>query len=129
MIRYAVLQEVGGYDAAMIAGEEGELCFRIRAAGYSVHRLDRDMTLHDAAMTKFGEFWQRSKRAGHAYAQGAAVHGRHPERHNVKPTLSAILWGMMLPGCAIVAGLANVRHLLGPICAIDDCPMCTHLSA
>jgi hypothetical protein len=55
------------------------------------------MTLHDAAMTRFGQWWQRTKRAGHAYAEGAALHGAPPERHNVKQLRRALLWGLVLP--------------------------------
>ena len=32
-----------------ICGEEPELCLRLSRAGWSVHRLDEEMTLHDAA--------------------------------------------------------------------------------
>ncbi len=96
--------EVGGYNPSVIAGEEPELCVRIRSKGYTVHRLDHEMTLHDASMTRFSQYWQRAKRAGHAYAQGADMHGNPPERHCVKQTRSAIVWGLIFPILAI--GLA-----------------------
>jgi glycosyltransferase involved in cell wall biosynthesis len=95
---------VGGYNPSVIAGEEPELCVRIRAEGYAVHRLDHEMTLHDASMTKFSQYWKRAKRAGHAYAQGTDMHGAPPERHCVKQTRSAIVWGLILPFVAL--GLA-----------------------
>ncbi|MGV6814800.1 MAG: glycosyltransferase [Phycisphaerales bacterium] len=97
----SAFNEVGGYNPSVIAGEEPELCVRIRANGYTVHRLDHEMTLHDASMTRFSQYWQRAKRAGHAYAQGADMHGAPPERHNVKQTRSAITWGLVLPGLAL----------------------------
>ncbi|PCI10546.1 glycosyl transferase [bacterium] len=93
--------EVGGYNSSVIAGEEPELCVRIRSKGYTVHRLDHEMTLHDASMTRFGQYWQRAKRAGHAYAQGADMHGAPPERHCVKQTRSAIVWGLVFPVIAL----------------------------
>jgi len=109
--------EVGGYDPSVIAGEEPELCVRIRAKGYTVHRLDHEMTLHDASMTRFSQYWKRAKRAGHAYAQGADMHGAPPERHCVKQTRSAIVWGLILPMTAIVLawwthGISIVIYLL-----------------
>ena len=55
------------------------------------------MTLHDAAMTRFGQWWQRARRGGHAYAEGAALHGAPPERHNVAEVRRALLWGLVLP--------------------------------
>jgi hypothetical protein len=66
-------------------------------------RIDAEMTMHDAAMTKFTQWWQRAKRAGFAYAAGAAKHGSPPERHNVPERNRAILWGMGVP-CAAILG-------------------------
>ncbi|MBL4697441.1 MAG: glycosyltransferase family 2 protein [Phycisphaerales bacterium] len=94
--------EVGGYNPSVIAGEEPELCVRIRSKGYTVHRLDHEMVLHDASMTKFSQYWKRAKRAGHAYAQGADMHGAPPERHCVKQTRSAIIWGLLFPFLAFL---------------------------
>jgi GT2 family glycosyltransferase len=84
MMRVAAFQAVGGYDPHLIAGEEPELCVRLRAAGWQIWCLDAEMTLHDAAMTRFGQYWRRARRAGHAYAEGAAMHGAPPERHGVR---------------------------------------------
>lgn len=97
MFRRSVFEAVGGYRESLIAGEEPELCVRIRAGGSTVRRLGLEMTLHDAAMTRFGQFWKRAKRAGHAFAEGAALHGRGPDRHGVRQTRSAIAWGLALP--------------------------------
>jgi GT2 family glycosyltransferase len=97
MMRLSALRDVGGYREDLIAGEEPELCLRLRAAGWGIERLDAPMTWHDAAMTRFGQWWQRSKRAGHAFAEGAALHGAPPERHWVKETRRALIWGAGLP--------------------------------
>lgn len=97
LIRLEAFEAVGGYDPALIAGEEPELCVRLRARGYRVHRLDKEMTLHDAGMTRFSEFLKRALRGGHAYAQGADMHGAPPERHGVRQTVSALTWGLLLP--------------------------------
>lgn len=102
LFRLDPLLAVGGYRDSLIAGEEPELCVRLRAAGWSVHRLDHEMTLHDAAMTRFSQFWKRAKRAGHAYAEGAALHGSGPDRHGVRGTRSAVLWGLILPVVAAI---------------------------
>lgn len=97
MMRVAALAAVGGYDAAVIAGEEPELCVRLRQAGWKIHRLKGEMTLHDAAMTRFGQWWRRSVRGGYAYALGASMHGKPPERHWVRETRSINIWGICLP--------------------------------
>ena len=104
LFRLQPLLAAGGYRDGLIAGEEPELCLRLRRAGGQVWRLDHDMTLHDAAMTRFSQWWRRSRRAGHAYAEGAALHGRGPERHWVAETRRALGWGLLLP-LAIMAAL------------------------
>lgn len=103
MMRLQPVLQVGGYRADLIAGEEPELCIRLRQAGWRVHRLDREMTLHDAAITRFAQWWQRTKRGGHAFAEGAWLHGATAERHWVKETLRAIAWGGLLPFACVVA--------------------------
>jgi GT2 family glycosyltransferase len=108
LMRAAVLQQVGGYRESLIAGEEPELCVRIRGAGWQVWRLDAEMTLHDAAITRFGQWWRRTVRAGHAFAEGAWLHGDLPERHWVRETVSALAWGLGIPATVVV--LAVVFH-------------------
>lgn len=108
MFRAAALTHVGGYDPTVIAGEEPELCVRLRGANWKVQRLDAEMTLHDADMHHFGQWWKRNVRAGHAYAQGAAMHGAPPEKHNVKQVKSIVLWGVALPATIVLLTLLSV---------------------
>ncbi|MEM7505795.1 MAG: glycosyltransferase family A protein [Pseudomonadota bacterium] len=103
LMRMAALDEVGDYNPTLIAGEEPELCVRLRKSGWEIWRLEAEMTLHDAAMTRFGQWWIRSRRAGHAFAEGAAMHGGPPERHGVVETRRALLWGLGLPVVTVLA--------------------------
>ena len=104
MMRIAPVLAAGGFRESMAAGEEPELCVRLRAAGWRVWRLDGEMALHDAAMTRFGQWWVRTRRAGYAAAEGAALHGGPPERHGAAQVLRALVWGLALPvGLAAVA--------------------------
>jgi len=105
LMRMAALDQVGGFDPRLIAGEEPELCVRLRGAGWRIRRLDAEMTLHDAAMTRFGQFWKRARRAGHAWAEGAALHGAPPERHGVAQSRRALVWGAGLPLAILLAAL------------------------
>ncbi|MEM9098121.1 MAG: glycosyltransferase [Pseudomonadota bacterium] len=109
LMRVASLVNVGGYRDDLIAGEEPELCVRLRAAGWRVWRLDAEMTLHDADMHRFGQWWRRTARCGHAWAEGAALHGAPPERHCVPGVRRALIWGLGLPVVTAVLVLA-----LGP---------------
>ncbi|WP_370323238.1 glycosyltransferase family 2 protein [Pseudorhodobacter sp. E13] len=107
LMRVAALRAVGGYNDSLIAGEEPELCLRLSRQGGSVHRIEAEMTLHDAAMTRFSQWWKRSKRAGHAFAEGAALHGAGPERHWVAETRRALVWGIGIPVAALLLGLLH----------------------
>lgn len=105
MVRAAALEAVGGYCDYLIAGEEPELCVRLRAAGWRIWRLEIEMTWHDAAMTRFSQWWRRALRGGYAFAQGAFIHGARPERHCVWESRRAWLWGVLLPLACLTAGL------------------------
>lgn len=101
MMRAAALTAVGGYRDDLIAGEEPELCVRLRRSGWSIWRIDAEMGLHDAAMTRFRQWWLRRVRSGYAFAQGSHLHGSSPERHWVWESRRAWLWGFWLPlACA-----------------------------
>ena len=82
------------FDYAQKVGASGEL--------------DVDMGLHDAAMTRFSEWWRRATRAGYAFAQGAYLHGRLPERHWVWESRRAWFWGVWVPlallACCLLFG-------------------------
>ncbi|HAI69541.1 MAG TPA: glycosyl transferase family 2 [Gammaproteobacteria bacterium] len=69
LMRRQVLEEVDGYHSQLIAGEEPEMCQRIRANDYIILHLDQKMALHDLAMNRWSQYWQRAVRAGHAYAE------------------------------------------------------------
>jgi hypothetical protein len=97
LMRSAALAAVGGFDGRLIAGEEPELCFRLRRAGWTVWRLDHEMTRHDAAMTRMGQWWRRAVRGGWAYAEGAVLHGASLEGYNRRAVRSILVWGTGLP--------------------------------
>ncbi|MEM7284852.1 MAG: glycosyltransferase [Actinomycetota bacterium] len=69
VMRRSVLAEVDGYDDTLIAGEEPDLCGRMRALGHVVLHIDAPMTGHDMDMHRFSQYWKRAVRSGHAYAE------------------------------------------------------------
>jgi cellulose synthase/poly-beta-1,6-N-acetylglucosamine synthase-like glycosyltransferase len=99
MIRPAAFTAVGGFNPNLIAGEEPELCMRLRAAGWDILRIDADMTLHDAAMLRISQWWRREVRAGHAYAEAAASHGCV---HGMRRSMGICFWGAILPLATLV---------------------------
>jgi glycosyltransferase involved in cell wall biosynthesis len=102
MMRVDAFRSAGGFDPSVAAGEEPELCQRLRHAGWKVLRIDAEMTLHDMAMTRFQQWWKRSVRTGHAYAEGSSMYGRAAERHFVRQTRSTVFWGIVAPFFALV---------------------------
>ena len=109
LMRRAALDAAGSYDAALIAGEEPELCLRLRHSGWKIRRLDAEMTAHDADMHSMGQWWQRNRRAGFAYGQVAAKHAGafRGQRRRIW------LWGVMVPAVAIAGLGASLWLTLG----------------
>ena len=105
LMRYAAVMAVGGFREALIAGEEPELCLRLARAGGEIWRIAAEMTLHDAAMQRFSQWWQRTRRAGHAFAEGSALHADGPEGHWRVETKRALFWGAVLPMGIVGAAL------------------------
>ena len=103
MMRASAFMTIGGYRGSLIAGEEPELCVRLRALGWKIWCLDAEMVLHDAAMEKFRQWWRRSLRGGHACEEGAYLHGAPPERHRVRESRRGWWWGLGVPVMIIVA--------------------------
>jgi glycosyltransferase involved in cell wall biosynthesis len=119
MYRTEAFLQVSGFCDGLIAGEEPELCVRLRQRGWKIWRLDKEMTLHDAAMIRFMQWWKRSVRAGHAYAEGVFIHGRPPEKHYVRESRRSWIWGGLIPSLIAIAsiwsGWALVLFMLYPI--------------
>ena len=109
LMRRESLDQIGGYNPTLIAGEEPEMCVRLRAKGWQIWRLEAEMALHDAAMTRFSQWWRRTRRGGHAAAEGMAMHGTGPERLGVAMVRRALIWGMALPGVTVLLAV-----LVGP---------------
>src|SRR5204863_7260044 len=74
---------------------------RLRQRGWRIERLDAEMTLHDAAMTRFSQWWRREKRTGYAIAEAAHRFGHTPERFRVRGAWRNWFWGLMLPLLAL----------------------------
>lgn len=107
LMRVVALKAVNGYREDLIAGEEPELCIRLRKAHWHIWRLDTNMTQHDANMTNFMQWWKRSVRAGYAFAEGSNMHGAAPEFHWVAESRRATIWAVIIPTIIIVSCLIN----------------------
>ncbi len=109
LARAEAFAQVQGFNPAVVAGEEPEMCFRLREQGWQIWRIGQIMTRHDAQMTRFKQWWLRAKRCGHAYAQGEFLHGDSPEKYYRREVKSALLWGWLI----LLTPLGLVLGLLG----------------
>jgi glycosyltransferase involved in cell wall biosynthesis len=108
MFRVGALLEVGGYSSTLIAGEEPDLCLRMRQKGWRICRIDAEMTVHDANITRFHQWWKRAQRSGHAFAELVHRHGKNADAHWKGQVRSILAWaGGLLAGLFLAAaGLA-----------------------
>ncbi|MDM8566610.1 glycosyltransferase [Candidatus Halobeggiatoa sp. HSG11] len=113
LMRKNVLEEVDGYNSLLIAGEEPEMCQRIRAAGYTIHRIDEPMILHDLAIKSWSQYWQRSVRTGHAYAEISCMLETSSLADFYKKKAGGILWQQESKKNFINAGVWIAIFVLG----------------
>lgn len=104
MVRADAFCQVGGFDPTVIAAEDDEFCTRLRKAGWELERIPYDMTRHDAAMTRFGQWWQRAVRSGHGFAQ---VGHLHPE-YFVTERRRVLISGLVLPLVAVLGAFFSL---------------------
>ncbi len=97
LMRGAALLEIGGFNPVLVAGEERELCYRLRQQGWRIFRIDADMTLHDADMTRLSQFWRREIRGGYADAEMVWRYRHSKNQPWRRATRSTWFWGLMLP--------------------------------
>ncbi len=93
LVRSAAFEAVGGFNPNVIAAEDDEFCLRVGAAGFSLLRIPEEMCLHDADMHSFGQWWQRTIRNGHGFAQLGDLHGDHLARERLR----VWVFGLALP--------------------------------
>ena len=111
MIRREAFDSVGGFDPTVAAGEEPELCQRLIHKAWRIVRLNRDMALHDLAMTRFGQWWRRMVRSGYgsmdvAHRFGVATFARNNWRVRIWSA-----WLVLLMAGGAVAGTARYSSI------------------
>jgi len=124
MVRAAAFDDVAGFNHQVIAAEDDEFCQRLAGANWKLLRIPEQMSLHDANMLHFSEWWKRAERSGHGFAQVSDLHKGYfaPERKRVLvfggvlPLLA--LFGLLFSGLllllvALAYGLSYGRTILG----------------
>ncbi|MEZ5893834.1 MAG: glycosyltransferase family A protein [Parvularculaceae bacterium] len=116
MARASAFAAAGGFNPAVIAAEDDDFCIRVRESGAHIRRIGRDMCFHDADMHRFGQWWRRMVRAGHAFAQVGELHPGYFSAQRRR----AWIWGLAIPAVALAGapftkGLSLALLLLYPL--------------
>lgn len=112
MTRASVFESVGGFNGTIAAGEEYDLCLRLRRTGWTVWRSAESMAIHDAGLHALTDWWRRMMRTGGVAAEGAIRYqGEDAAPHLIK-CLSTSAWVLSIPACLLVASLVDARALL-----------------
>jgi GT2 family glycosyltransferase len=112
LIRREVLEKTGGFDEALIAGEDPELSYRIRQSGWQILRIDTLMTTHDINMSTFRQYLKRAFRSGHAYAEIALRFLRNQEKLWSKELIRIVVKAI-IPVSFVILGVMTGRATLG----------------
>lgn len=130
LFRVDALKKTGGYSDDLIAGEEPDLCLRLRQLGWFVRRIDGEMTLHDANMVTFGSWWKRTERGGFAYAAHVLRHGQRSDPQWRRQLNSIVFWGSIWPiGCVALAALMGLWHPMAAAAILIALPVSYVLQA
>lgn len=112
MMRRDAFDEVGGFNAAIVAGEEPELCYRLRSRNWTIWRLKTEMTLHDAALRSFAQWWKRAIRSGYGCAQIFDVQKGRVDRGYTRQFIKDVVWSTLTPFALLAAVFVSKWFLL-----------------
>lgn len=107
MIRRQAFDSVGGFDSTIAAGEEPELCQRLIRKGWRLAKLDREMALHDLAMTQFRQWWWRMVRSGYGSMDVARRFGIHTFVKNNWQVRIWFTWFLLLIAGSVLSGTSQ----------------------
>ncbi len=96
----------GGYREDIVAGEEPELCSRIRSTGGKILCIDDLMGFHDLGFSSFKQWWVRGLRSGYG---ALSVRSQFGVKYFDRQILSAWTWVLawpLLSGCLVVLAAA-----------------------
>lgn len=118
LLKRTVLEETGGFDENLVAGEDPELSYRIRQNGWEIQRLDLPMTRHDINMRHLRQYIKRAYRSGYAYAEIGLRFMRNTEKmwlkELIRVTAKAMLPILLISG-GVMVGWAGTGLFLGLI--------------
>jgi GT2 family glycosyltransferase len=119
MMRASIFKSVGGFNVNLRAGEEIELCSRIKESGYRIVRVKEEMGLHDASIVNFSQWAGRISKYGFATAESISRGLGDRQKHRY--VFRALLWAGVMPVIALsglVIGFWDTIFLIVPILVV-----------
>ena len=114
--RIEAIAQHGYFDESLKAGEEPDLCYRVRQSGGKIVCVDAPMVTHDLGMRHFSQYWQRGVISGKGYARVAMRYWRNSEklwlREFIANFLEPVLWGIIFVAGWYFGGLPGGVALL-----------------
>jgi glycosyltransferase involved in cell wall biosynthesis len=107
MHRVSAFVSVGGFNPSVPAGEEPELCLRLRQQGWRIARVPQLMALHDVAMIRFGQWWKRQVRGGYGALDVVRRFDGNRRSAFARQVRSGRLWVIGWPSSILLAGLVG----------------------
>lgn len=114
LVEKSTLENVGGYDEFLIAGEDPDLSYRIRQKGGKILSVDVPMSKHDIQMDSFATYFKRAVRTGYAYTALALRYRKQQEKFRWKEFLRIPL-GIIIPWGFIVGGFCLGFSVIGSL--------------
>ncbi len=100
LVRAQAFKDVGGFRPEIMAGEEPELCARLRERGLKIWRIDCEMTKHDIRLKNFRQWWRRLVRRGSmplTHRRSRSILKSSPFIVYRRETTRAVFWAGIVP--------------------------------
>ncbi len=117
LIQREILEKTGGFDPALIAGEDPELSYRVRQSGETIFRTADAMTTHDLDMTRFKQYFKRALRSGYAYAELGTKFIMNEEKLWARELLR-VIFRSLAPIVFLIGGVYINQVLAGLVLAL-----------
>ena len=88
------LEQTGGYDIELIAGEEADLSYRIREKGWKILRINESMASHDINLKSFKVYTKRAYRSGYGYGQIGTRYAKSSNKTYLKRIFRILFSGL-----------------------------------
>lgn len=106
LFRASALRDADGFNDVIRAGEEPELCHRLRQRGWEFKKVELPMATHDLGHASWRTWCRRQMRNGGGALQVYRLHAHEPQPLLRSYLFSIALWTLAGPLTALIATVA-----------------------